>query len=132
MKTDIRWKQRFQNFERSIQFLEKGLQIPNPYIIQKAGLIQFFEIGFELSWQLIKDYLEEKGFNDLKSPRDSIKKGFETGLIIDGHTWLKALESRNLTAHTYDEDTAERVENEIRISYYALLRQLYTKLKDEI
>lgn len=50
--TDIRWKQRFQNFERSLQYLEQALQITHPDIIQKAGLIQFFEMSFELAWNV--------------------------------------------------------------------------------
>lgn len=45
---DIRWKQRFQNFSKSLQYLEQALSIPQPDIIQKAGLIQFFEMSFEL------------------------------------------------------------------------------------
>ena len=44
---DIRWKQRFQNFEKSLKYVEQALKIPQPDIIQKAGLIQFFEMSFE-------------------------------------------------------------------------------------
>lgn len=51
----------------------------------------------------MKDYLEDQGFIDIKSPREAIKKAFEASLITDGHNWLKALEDRNLTSHIYDE-----------------------------
>ncbi|MEJ7684905.1 MAG: nucleotidyltransferase substrate binding protein [Segetibacter sp.] len=71
---DIRWKQRFQNFERSLQYLEQALKIQQPDIIQKAGLIQFFERSFELAWNVVKDYLEEQGFIEIKSPRSALKK----------------------------------------------------------
>lgn len=99
---------------------------------QKAGLIQFFEICFELSWNLIKDYLEEQGLQDLRFPRDTVKKAFETGLIEDGHSWLTALKNRNLTSHTYDEALADKVIAEIKSNYYPLLRQLYSRLKSEL
>ncbi len=39
---DIRWKQRFQNFEKSLKYLEDALSISQPDMIQRAGLIQFF------------------------------------------------------------------------------------------
>ncbi|MCF2445166.1 nucleotidyltransferase substrate binding protein [Dyadobacter sp. CY345] len=126
---DVRWKQRFQNLEKSLSFLELAIKIENPDIIQKAGLIQFFEISFELSWNVLKDYLEDQGFFELRSPRDTIKKAFQVGLITDGHLWIQALQNRNLTAHTYDEKMADQVADEIRLVYYPLIQEIYTKLK---
>ena len=58
-KEDIRWKQRFQNFEKTLNYLEDALNIEKPDIIQKAGTIQFFEMTFELAWNTMKDFLEE-------------------------------------------------------------------------
>ncbi len=129
--TDIRWKLRFDNFEKALQHLEAALEVEDPDIIQKAGTIQFFEMTFELSWKVLKDYLEAQGFSGIKSPRDAIKRGFETELIQDGHGWLQMLENRNITTHTYDEDTANEVVASIRITYYPLLKGLYDKLKPE-
>jgi nucleotidyltransferase substrate binding protein (TIGR01987 family) len=131
-KHDIRWKQRFQNLEKSLNFLELAMKIEKPDIIQKAGLIQFFEISFELSWNVMKDYLEDQGFFELRSPRDTIKKAFEIGLITNGHTWMQALQNRNLTTHTYDEKMAEKVVHEIEYAYYPLLHKIYIKLKSEL
>src|SRR5437762_1468740 len=90
--SDIRWKQRFQNFEKSMAHLEEPLRINNPDVTQKAGLIKFFEMSFELAWNTMKDFMEGEGFVDIKSPRGAIKKAFETGLVTDGHRWLKLLE----------------------------------------
>lgn len=132
MKTDVRWKQRFQNFEKSLNYLQEAIKINKPDIIQKAGLIQFFEISIELSWNLLKDFLEEQGFHDLISPRDSIKKAFEVALIQDGNLWLQALKNRNMTSHTYDEVMADKVVEEIINVYYPLLQQLYERLKTEM
>ncbi|MEO5570966.1 MAG: nucleotidyltransferase substrate binding protein [Bacteroidia bacterium] len=126
---DIRWQQRFQNFEKSLHYLEDAMKIIHPDIIQKAGLIQFFEMSFELAWNTVKDYLEDQGFNDIKSPRGALKKGFETGLIKDGHGWMELLEDRNLTAHTYDEKVINEIEMLIRQKYYPLLTELYDHFK---
>lgn len=80
----------------------------------------------------MKEYLEEQGFQDIRSPRDTIKKAFETQLITNGHIWLQTLQNRNLTSHTYDEETADRVVREISTTYYPLLREVYQKLKPEL
>jgi len=124
---DVRWKQRFQNFESTLKHLKEALDIKDPDIIQRAGMIQFFEMSFELSWNMIKDYLEEQGFTDVKSPRESIKKAFETGLITDGYGWLKMMEVRNLTSHAYDEETAKEIEKVIRNNHYKLLKELQSE-----
>jgi len=131
-KEDIRWKQRFRNYEKSLNYLEDALAIKQPDVIQRAGIIQFFEMTYELAWNTLKDYLAEQGFLNLNSPRDAIKKAFEIELITDGNIWLKALEDRNLTSHTYDEETAIEVENLIRNNYYRLLKELSITLKQKI
>ena len=126
---DIRWKQRFQNFEKSLKLLEGALAVESPDIYQKAGMIQFFETTVELSWKMLKDYFEAEGFSEVKSPRAAIKQGFESGLIRDGHTWMQLLEDRNLTAHTYDEETADKVEKLIEDKYIPVIRELNETFK---
>lgn len=128
--TDIRWKQRLSNFKKSLAHLAEAVEIVAPTIIQQAGTIQFFEMSFELAWKTLKDYLEEQGFNDVKSPKATLKKAFEIGLIEDGHTWLEALENRNLAAHTYDDETAQEIHELICHSYYPLLEILKNKLEE--
>ncbi len=128
MNKDIRWKQRFKNFEKSLNHLTNALHIINPDIIQKAGIIQFFEMSYELAWNTIKDFLENEGFTDVKSPRAAIKKAFETGLILNGHAWMELLLDRNLTAHTYDEEKITEIEKLIHNKYYPLLNELYNTL----
>lgn len=129
---DIRWKQRFKNFEKSIQLLIKAKSIEEPDIIQKAGLIQFFEMTFELAWKTLKDYLEEQGFTGINAPRSAIKKGFEIDLIKDGRLWLELLEDRNFTTHAYDEEAVAQIEILIEQKYFQLLQDLYIILKGRL
>ena len=121
---DVHWEQRFQNFTKSMHHLENALQIPDPDIVQKAGIIQFFEMSFELAWNMVKDYFEEQGFVDIKSPRGALKKAFETGIIEDGHDWMDLLVDRNLTSHTYDEQKATDLEQLIHNKYFPLMNAL--------
>ena len=129
---DVRWEQRFQNFTKSMHYLEGALQIPEPDIVQKAGIIQFFEMSFELAWNMVKDYLEEQGFVDIRSPRGAIKKAFEIGIIENGHDWMDLLLDRNLTAHTYDEQKATDMEQLIQNKYFPLLKALLISFNDKV
>src|SRR5690606_27332757 len=131
-KKDIRWKQRFQNYTKALNHLEQALQIPNPDIVQKAGIIQFFEMSFELAWNLVKDYLEGQGFLDVKSPRAALKKAFEINILENGHHWMDLLQDRNLTAHTYDEQKATDMEQLIQSKYFPLLKALHHTFKQKL
>ncbi|MCK9268665.1 MAG: HI0074 family nucleotidyltransferase substrate-binding subunit [Alkaliphilus sp.] len=66
--------------------------------------IQRFEFTYELSWKLMKYYLEYNGNLEGTSPRGAIQESFKEGIITDGEGWLKMLQDRNQTLHTYDED----------------------------
>lgn len=127
---DIRWKQRLENFSRSLGLMEQALARDELSEIERAGLIQFFEMTFELGWNTLKDYLEAEGFQDVRTPRKAIKKAFETGLIGDAEDWLQGLEDRNLTSHTYKAETAREVEQLIRRIYFPLFIKLGMTFND--
>jgi len=93
------------------------MDIDVPSEVERAGMIHFFEITFELSWKLMKDYFEEEGIQEIATPRQIINKAFEIGLIENGHHWLDALEDRNETVHIYDTKISEEIETEIRNVY---------------
>ena len=131
LEDDIRWIQRFSNFERAFLLLQDSLKTEQLSILERAGLIQFFEMTFELSWKLLKDYEETEGFI-VKTPREAIKQAFQSGLINNGHDWIDALQDRNLTAHTYNEETAIAVETKIRAKYFQLLLEIYEYFKNKI
>ncbi len=128
---DIRWKQRFQNFEKAFLLLKKAVSIDNPSEVERAGLIQFFEITFELSWKLMADYLEELGFV-ANSPRDAIKFAIRAEIIKKGHLWMDALKDRNLTVHTYEEEAALEIEKRIKEYYIHGFIELYNFIRNKI
>jgi nucleotidyltransferase substrate binding protein (TIGR01987 family) len=128
---DIRWKQRFVHFRKAFLLLEQTMTIEHPSDAERAGLIQFFEMSFELAWKVLKDYLEEEGFT-VASPRDAIKQAFQAGLLEDGHVWIEALKDRNLTVHTYEEKIAVAVEQKIRDSYFPALLTLFREFASKV
>ena len=127
---DIRPQQRFDNFKKSYQLLEKYSSLELTSEIEKAGLIQFFEITFDLALKVLKDYLEAQGYI-VKSPRETIKQAYQMEVIDDGYVWIEALSSRNLTTHTYDEQFTEKFVQDIQQVYFPLFKSLYEKLLEE-
>ena len=128
---EIRWKQRFENFEKTYKLLKKYSSQSISTELEKAGMIQFFEMAFELAWKVLKDYLESEGYM-VKSPRETIKQAFQIGLIDNGHVWIDALSDRNLTAHTYDQELASKMTHEIISIYLPELEKMYDKLSNEL
>ena len=48
---DIRWQQRLNQFEKAFFLLQDALLIDSPTVVERAGIIQFFEMAFELGWK---------------------------------------------------------------------------------
>ena len=128
MKQDIRWKQRFQNFERAFIFLSKSCKLEFYDELQGAGLVQSFEFTFELAWKTLKDYLQDQGL-ETQFPREVIKQAFATQLIEDGTLWIEMLDKRNELTHTYNQEQAKRAVRTIRNNYFPPIEQVYQVMK---
>ena len=118
----VRWKQRYQNWLKSYKLLNsnlKGKKNESLDEVEKAGIIQFFEINFELSWKTIKDYMESEGYLP-KSPRECLKLAGQNEVIENVDKWLTALENRNLTSHLYDEKVVNKILDFLTINYLSL------------
>lgn len=130
-KKELRWRQRFENFHKSYTLLDQYIQKPIETELERAGIVQFFETTFELSWKLMKDYLEAQG-TIARSPREAIKLSFQCGLIDDGYVWIDALSSRNQTVHLYDEKVVAKLIIDIAQVYHPAFKKLYEKLIKEL
>jgi nucleotidyltransferase substrate binding protein (TIGR01987 family) len=98
--------------------------------LEEQGLIKAFEYTYELAWNTMKDFLEHRGQTDIYGSRDVIRKAFELGLIEDGENWMDMLKSRNMTSHTYNQETADEICKVVRERYHMLFRQLAEKLTE--
>lgn len=121
MTQDVRWKQRFDNYQRALKDLsgDVALRQTRPLSrLEEKGLFQSFEMVHELAWNVLKDYLEEvAGITSLGS-KDTTREAFKRGLIVDGETWMQMIQSRNLTSHVYDESTARAVAEDIAARFH--------------
>ena len=128
MSADIRWKQRFHNFDRAFVLLREALQrTPEALsMLEKEGVIQRFEYTFELAWKTLKDYLEEGGLViSPVTPRQVIKEAFAAKVISDGEVWINMLDNRNLLSHTYDFSVFEQAVKAIAEHYLPAMEKLH-------
>jgi len=131
---DIRWEQRFSNYEKALEKLhqavekiktdfkldDKGKIDDDEFLddIIKEGLIQRFEYTHELAWNVMKDFLGEIGEVKMFGSKDATKEAFAAELIQDGEIWMDMVLSRNKTSHTYNEETADEIFLKIMHQYH--------------
>lgn len=137
MTEDIRWQQRFHNYRNALQTLTEAVELgqERPFSkLEKQGLIQVFKFTHELGWNVLKDYLESKGFTGLIGSRDATRTAFKNALIADGEAWMDMIKARNLTSHTYNLDVAESITQAILLRFYpafVALADTFSQLQDQ-
>ena len=77
----------------------------------------------------MKDFLEDRGVQNLYGSKDTTRAAFRTGLIENGEIWMDMINSRNLTTHTYNEATAARIASAILDAYFTEFQTLRAKLE---
>ena len=133
MSLDIRWRQRFDNYQRALQTLIRAvaLSAERPLSeLEQQGLIQGFEFTHELAWNMLKDFLEAQGIAGLIGSRDAIRTAFKNGLLQEGETWMEMIKARNLSSHTYQLELANRLAAEILQRFYPAFVALEQKMQE--
>src|SRR5574344_2852710 len=121
-----RINQRLVNFKSSLLLLEKSI---NAYNSDKnnevfhLAVIQSFEIIFELSWKLMKDYLFLQGI-ELYTPREVIKESFSINFLEDGQLWIDMLADRNASSHEYSNEKIFIILEKISNIYFFEFKKL--------
>jgi len=132
----------YTSLEKSIIALENGIEVYNKRKITaeneeeieiiKSGVIQNFEVSYEISWKLMKKYLEENiGATavDGVSRKELFRIAAQNKLIEDIEKWFVFHEARNMTSHDYDGLKAEDVFKEA-IIFPEYARKLYERLEN--
>ncbi len=128
---DIRWQQRFANYNKAFRQLAKYVTQKELNELEQQGLIKSFEYTYELAWKTLQDLLKDKGYRDIVGPKPVIEQSFQDSYIADGEAWMRMHNSRNLTSHTYHQETAEEIVKKIKNEYFYLLNDLHIKLEEE-
>lgn len=93
-------------------------------------MIQAFEITHELAWKTLKDFLQSRGNIEIYGSKDTTREAFKNNLIEDGDVWMEMVQSRNLTSHTHNEDTADEIIRHVQLSYLSQFINLRKKLAE--
>ena len=134
MSENIRWEQRFANFNKAFSKLNEAINLADSESLSQLeieGLIHRFEYTYELSWKTLQDLIKKKGYNEINGPGAVLKQAFELGLIENPQGWRRMKKSRDLTSHTYDSGTAKEIYEDIKNEYVNLFEFLQKKLEKE-
>ncbi len=133
MDQELRWQQRFSNFNKALEKLSQAMLLVSSKRAQtqdpgelaiitqevvKEGIIQRFEYTHELAWNVMKDYAYYQGNSTIGGSRDATREALQLQLLENGHVWMEMIASRNSTSHTYDEEVANDIFKRISESYY--------------
>lgn len=129
---DIRWQQRFANYKKALLQLQSAVELSRQRAlssVEKLGVIHTSDFTHELAWNMLKDYLEDQGNQNVKGSNDATREAFKVALIADGEQWMAMIQSRNISSHTYNEHTAEELVNVILKQYFPLFVDLQTEME---
>jgi len=151
MEQDIRWHQRFSNFNKALFKFEQAIAYIKHDFIEdekdkndvgdlgyvldemiKDGLIHRFEYTHELAWNVMKDYAEYQGNNTVGGSRDATIESLQLKIIENGEVWMDMIQSRNKTTHTYNESTANEIYRKIMEDYIPLFLAFKLKMEEKI
>ncbi|PIE79387.1 MAG: nucleotidyltransferase [Candidatus Delongbacteria bacterium] len=133
MSTDIRWIQRYNQYCLAFKNLKEAIDLESERKLSKLeeqGLIKGFELVHELSWLMIKDFYYAQGETTIQGSRDAFRLAFKRGLIENGEIFMKSIKSRQLSVHTYNEETASQIHSDILKLYFNEFKILLDKFSD--
>lgn len=106
----------FEELTKAVSTLEEALEFskqvqahPIQFKIARDACIQRFEYTIELSWKLAVKKLGSQ----TKFPKQAIREMARADLISSAELWLDFIEARNSSSHSYDEETATKVFQQI-------------------
>ena len=103
--------------EKAISQLVEGLDLasnPNAHPLLRDGAIQRFEFTYEVSWKMLKRFLEATSGDpqsiDTLAFSDLIRLGHERGILRSSYdVWALFRKARGTTSYTYDQNKAAEV-----------------------
>ena len=115
-----RLEERIENFNRAFEIFNNAVKAYNQEkenILMHMALVQAYEVCFELSWKVLKDYLAENGIL-VYMPKEVIKEAFNKNVIENGQIWIDMLDARNATSHEYKMDKINLILDKISTTFY--------------
>jgi nucleotidyltransferase substrate binding protein (TIGR01987 family) len=99
---------KLDELKRAIIRLKEALALPKTDIIRDS-VIQRFEFTVELSWKALQRHLKASGISEVLTPKNTFREAARIGVVQDPEAWIRFIDARNLSSHTYKESLAEQV-----------------------
>jgi nucleotidyltransferase substrate binding protein (TIGR01987 family) len=93
-------RQLSDSLNASLGRVGEALAVPADRPLAVDGTIQRVEFTFELFWKTVRRLLAQQGV-ETNSPKAVLQHAYRLGWLDDEQRWLKLLEDRDLTSHTY-------------------------------
>jgi nucleotidyltransferase substrate binding protein (TIGR01987 family) len=94
--------------KKALNRLSEALALPKNDIVRDS-VIQRFEFTVELSWKALQKFLKASGISEGLTPKNVFREAAKLNLVNDPEAWIKFIDDRNLSSHTYRESIAEKV-----------------------
>lgn len=122
---------KYENFCSSLGNMKDIYNYEEPYDnVVLTGLVGLYEITFEQSWKMMKEILQNHGYEEgaTGSPKIILKTAYKAGMIKDEELWLRALQARNNVTHSYNQRIALGIVFEAKNEFY----KMFVELKEEV
>jgi nucleotidyltransferase substrate binding protein (TIGR01987 family) len=122
-------------FSRLKESYDKTINSQNTadYSFFRDSTIQRFEFTIEILWKTVKEFLKLKEGVECRSPKSCIRDFFGSGYLSsqDVVTLLEAIDDRNLTSHTYHEEIADKIFQNIK-KYLPVIKSVINEIEKNI
>ena len=122
---------KYENFCSSLGNMKDIYNYKEPYDnVVLTGLVGLYEITFEQSWKMMKEILQNHGYEEgaTGSPKIILKTAYKAGMIKDEELWLRALQARNNVTHSYNQKIALSIVSEAKTEFY----KMFVDLKEDV
>ena len=99
---------KLDELKMAIVRLEEALKLPLSDVIRDSVTLRY-KLTVELSWKVLQRYLKALGVAEALTPKNTFREAARLGLIRDPEAWIRFVDARNLSSHTYKESLAEQV-----------------------
>jgi len=118
------FKNAYRSFIDALE-LESSATNEKSRLAYRDSIVQRFEFTVDLSWKVLKEILEQRFGVTALGPKPIIREAFKKQLISDDVFWLRIIDMRNESSHTYDQSQIEQMLTampQVRMKFEELLK----------
>ena len=114
------WKESYETFKKAHSKLTEFVETDDNSEKDRSAIINAFQYTFELWWKTLQKYMQQQELLEEFGPAATIRTAFHYQFIDDGDAYMTMLKDRNLITHTYKEDVAKDIYENIKNKYIEL------------